>query len=193
MPFLIFIFLFIQVSFVNAQKLNTRSGTVVRPMIFLDYSIFHYYYDQKVDFAEQYGGQFMNVLPGIGSGFIIGDKNKLLTTFEWTFKYFPFSNELVHKNEFGAIAIPMLVNFRIPMFHLFYLNVGAGVQWSMLGVHSSQPKQITDFFHTYIGELGIGYEENAFIFYFMRFGYSEQQSLTIDTGFRFGLNTSLWD
>ena len=193
MPFLILYLLFFQLSSVGAQKQNSNSSTVVRPMIFLDYSLFHYYNDHKINLDRQYGGQFMNVLPGIGSGFIIGDKNKFFTTFEWTFKYFPFSNELVQKNEFGAIAIPMLFNFRIPMFHLLYLNVGAGVQWSMLGVHSSQPKQITDFFHTYIGELGIGYEENAFIFYFVRFGYSEQQSLTLDTGFRFGLNTSLWD
>lgn len=188
-------------SFVLGQdipKLNNDARFKFSPMIFIDYNLYHWYQEptRKIDGLQKNMGQALNVLPGLGAGFIVGKKTSLLFSLEASVKYFPFSLDLVGYEGMGAVSFPVLANFRIPLNGFFFLQAGGGVQWNKINIHNrsaAHKRHPNPFFMTYVGELALGIEEGVYILYFARFGYNTNQSTTLDLGLRIGLHSALWD
>lgn len=169
-----------------------------RPMIFIDYNLYHWYQEprRQVDATPKNLGQAFNVLPGIGGGFVMGKKTTLLFTAEASVRYMPFSLDVAGFEGMGSVAFPVIAGVRIPLNGILFLKVGGGVQWTNINIHQRTPahqKYDNPFFMTYLGELGLGIEENIFLMYFLRFGYHPNQATTFDVGLKLGLNGNLWD
>ncbi|CAA6826564.1 MAG: Unknown protein [uncultured Aureispira sp.] len=182
----------------DAPKLNNDARFKFSPMLFIDYSFYHWYQNPKkrIDGLPQNMGQTFNVLPGLGVGAILGKKTTLLFSLEASVKYFPFSLDVAGYEGMGAVSFPVLANFRIPLNGFFFMQVGGGVQWNKINIHNRTATQKSiqnPFFMTYVGELAIGIEEGVYILYFARFGYNTDQATTFDIGFRVGLHSPLWD
>jgi hypothetical protein len=188
-------------SFVLGQdtpKLNNDARFKFSPMLFIDYSLYHWYQKpvRRVDRQPQNMGQVLNVLPGLGAGVILGKKTTLLFSLEASVKYFPFSLDVAGYEGMGAVSFPVLANFRIPLGGFVFMQVGGGVQWNQINIHNrsiAQQNRPNPFFMTYVGELAVGIEEGVYILYFTRFGYNTNQSTTLDIGLRIGLHSALWD
>ncbi len=103
----------------------------------------------------------------------------------------PFSMDLAGVQGVGALSIPVVGHFRIPLQKFLFLEVGGGMQWNKINVHHAEEPQ--PFFPTYVGELGIGIEEAAFGVFFTRVGHHPSQALTLDVGIKFGFHGGLWD
>jgi hypothetical protein len=182
----------------DAPKLNSDARFRFSPMLFIDYSLYHWYQKPRrsMDRSPKSMGQVLNVLPGLGGGIILGKKTTLLFSLEASVKYFPFSLDLEGYEGMGAVSFPVLANFRIPLGGFVFMQVGGGVQWSQINIHNrtaANQQQPNPFFMTYVGELAVGIEEGVFILYFARFGYNANQSTTLDIGLRIGLHSALWD
>lgn len=199
------LFLFLIIGWITntstAQKNKALTGDArfaFRPMIFIDYSLYHWYQEpsRQLDKTPKNMGQVANVLPGLGAGFIMGKKTTLLFSVEASIKYFPFSLDVAGYEGMGAISFPVLANVRFPVGGFLFGQIGGGVQWSQINIHNqtkSYEAAANPFFMTYVGELGIGAEENIYILYFLRFGYNTNQATTFDFGLRIGLHGNLWD
>lgn len=182
----------------EAPKINNDARFKFSPMLFIDYSLYHWYQEpvKRIDGLPKNMGQALNVLPGLGAGIILGKKTSLLFSLEASVKYFPFSLDLAGYEGMGAVSFPVLANFRIPLNGFFFLQAGGGVQWNKINIHnrSAAHKRLPNpFFMTYVGEVAIGIEEGVYILYFARFGYNTNQSTTLDIGLRIGLHSTLWD
>jgi hypothetical protein len=182
----------------DAPKVNNDARFKFSPMLFIDYSLYHWYQEpsKRIDGVPKSMGQVFNVLPGLGAGIILGKKTTLLFSLEASVKYFPFSLDLEGYEGMGAVSFPVLANFRIPLDGFIFMQVGGGVQWNKINIHDRTEAHKTysnPFFMTYVGELAVGIEEGVYILYFARFGYNTNQSTTLDVGLRIGLHSALWD
>ena len=96
----------------------------------------------------------------------------------------------------GSLSLPILANFRIPLEGFFFFQFGGGIQFTQINLHQRTALQQTldnSMFHTYVGEIAAGVEENLFLIFFLRFGYHPEKSNTFDFGLRLGLNGNLWE
>jgi len=182
----------------TAPKFNNDARFKFSPMFFIDYSLYHWYQEPRktVDGLPKNMGQVLNVLPGLGAGFILGKKTTLLFSLEASVKYFPFSLDIAGYEGMGAVSFPVLANFRLPINGFIFMQVGGGVQWNKINIHNrtaAHQRYPNPFFMTYVGEVAIGIEEGVYILYFARFGYNTDQSTTLDLGIRIGLHSGLWD
>lgn len=182
----------------TAPKFNNDARFKFSPMFFIDYSLYHWYQEPRktVDGLPQNMGQVLNVLPGLGAGFILGKKTTLLFSLEASVKYFPFSLDIAGYEGMGAVSFPVLANFRLPINGFIFMQVGGGVQWNKINIHNrtaAHQRYPNPFFMTYVGEVAVGIEEGVYILYFARFGYNTDQSTTLDLGIRIGLHNGLWD
>lgn len=180
------------------QTLNSDARFQIRPMLFIDYSLYHWYQEpiEVFDGTPKNVGQALNVLPGLGAGVILGKKTTLLFSVEASVKYFPFSVDLAGYEGMGAVSFPVLANFRIPLNGFFFMQIGGGVQWNKINIHrrtAAHKRFDNPYFMTYVGEIAVGAEESLYILYFARFGYNSDQSTTLDLGLRVGIHGSLWD
>jgi len=180
------------------SKLNNDARFKFSPMVFIDYNLYHWYQEpqKKVDGLPQNIGQTLNILPGLGVGFILGKKTSLLFSLEASVKYFPFSLDVAGYEGMGAVSFPVLTNFRIPINGFLFMQIGGGVQWNKINIHNRTARHKNDpnpFFMTYVGEVALGAEESIYILYFTRFGYNTNKSITLDLGLRIGLHGGLWD
>lgn len=178
------------------KKLTSDARFVVRPMVFINYNLYHWYQEPYRIHDKRYKnmGQVMSVLPGLGGGIILGKKTTLLFSLEASINYFPFSLDLAAYEGMGALSFPIVANLRIPLNGFLFVQVGGGIQWNQINIHPTISSSPSPFFRTYIGELGIGAEENLFILYFLRFGYQQNQATTFDFGLKIGLHGGgLWD
>lgn len=179
------------------QGLTSDARFVFKPMVFIDYNFYHWYQEpiDKVNNSAKNMGQVFNVLPGLGGGFILGKKTAFLFSLEVSIKYFPFSLDLDRYEGLGAISFPVLANVRFPLNGFLFVQVGGGIQWNQINIHDRKVQQEggNPFFMTYVGEVGVGAEENIFILYFLRFGYNPNRATTLDFGLRIGLHGTLWD
>ncbi len=199
--FLILALLISANTFVLAQShstLNSEARFLIRPMLFIDYNMYHWYQEplKTVDGTPKNMGQAFNVLPGLGAGVILGKKTAFLFSLEASVKYFPFSLDLAGYEGIGAVSFPVLANFRIPLNGFFFMQVGGGIQWNKINIHdrsAAHKRYPNPFFMTYVGEIAVGAEESVYILYFARFGYNSDQSTTLDLGLRVGIHGSLWD
>jgi len=177
--------------------LSSKARFMIRPMIFIDYNFYHWYQNPlKVGERSKSMGQVLNVLPGLGGGLVMGSKTSVLFTLEAAVRYMPFSLDVDGFEGMGAVSFPVLAGFRIPIHGILFVNVGGGVQWTKTNLYaqtSNMQQQDNPFFMTYIGELGLGLEENLFLMFFTRFGYAPSQATTFDLGLKIGLNGNLWD
>lgn len=177
--------------------LSSKARFTVRPMIFVDYSFYHWYQSPlKIGERPQNVGQVFNILPGIGGGLLMGSKTTFLFTLEGAVRYMPFSLDVDGFEGMGAIAFPILAGVRIPIHGILFVNFGGGVQWTKTNLYAKTAafqQEQNPFFMTYIGELGLGLEENIFLMFFSRFGYAPNQAITFDFGLKIGLNGNLWD
>ncbi|MCH2023910.1 MAG: hypothetical protein MK207_15650, partial [Saprospiraceae bacterium] len=180
----------------SQKSLNKNDALFVfRPLLFIDYNLYHWY---KAPFNNNTGdvGQVFNVLPGIGTGIVLGKKSKFIFTLEVTFKYHPFSLNIEEFQGMGSLSLPILANFRIPLEGFFFFQFGGGIQFTQINLHQRTALQQTldnSMFHTYVGEIAAGVEENLFLIFFLRFGYHPEKSNTFDFGLRLGLNGNLWE
>lgn len=196
--FILLIVLFTQESEAQEKKTTNDARFVFRPLMYLDYSLYHWYQEptRQLNETPKNVGQVLNVLPGLGAGFILGKKTTVLFSVDVAVKYFSFSLDIAGYEGMGAVAFPVAANFRFPVEGFFFLQLGGGVQWTQINIHERTEAHLNysnPFFMTYFGELAGGIEENIYLIYFLRFGYSTQQAATFDFGVRIGLHGSLWD
>ncbi|MDC0230853.1 hypothetical protein OAK19_02720 [Aureispira] len=186
---------FIADSSAQQSDINNDAHFVFRPLVFIDYNIYHWYKPPETS-SNTDVGQVFNVLPGIGGGIIMGKKTTFMFLIEAAFKYHPFSLDLNGFPGMGSITFPILGSFRIPIEGFFFFQLGGGIQFTQINIHGHtaiQQSNSNPFFLTYVGELAAGVEENLFLIFFLRYGYNPQLSNTFDFGLRLGLNGNLWE
>jgi len=199
--FLALFFLLCALSPLLAQQkelMENKPLFVIRPMFFIDYNFYHW-----VQEAPRYRyalpknkGQVLNIIPGFGGGLLWGEKSKVMFSLEASFRYFPFSLDLAGYQGMGPIAIPIITNMRVPVKGFIFLQLGMGIQFNYVNMYERtayHQKYENAPFMTYVGEIGLGLEENFFRVYFVRFGAHRSQAMTFDIGVKFGLNGSLWE
>lgn len=174
---------------------NDKAQFVIRPLFFADFNVYHWYQQPYVQFdgRTENVGQTLNLIPGIGTGFVMGKKTTALLVVEAGIKYMPFSLDVAEYDGIGALSFPVLASMRFPIKRAMFLQVGAGIQWSRINLFQPKDAPRSAYFATYVGELSIGVEEAAYLLYFTRIGYHPNGATTIDLGIRMGIHGSLWE
>lgn len=198
--FISFWFLFFVAPLLAQQKtlVANKPLFVIRPIFFIDYNFYHWIQEapRYQNALPKNKGQVLNIVPGFGGGLLWGEKSKVMFSLEASFRYFPFSLDLAGYQGMGSIAIPIVTNMRVPIKGFMFFQLGMGVQFNHVNMYERttyHQKYENTFFMTYIGEIGLGLEENFFRVYFVRLGGHPSQAMSFDIGVKFGLNGSLWE
>lgn len=107
-------------------------------------------------------GQVLNVLPGLGLGFWIGDVKHWLFSVEGSVRYLPFEFDMNQYKGLGSLAFPVQANLHFPIAKQnstwVLLHLGGGLQWLKTDLYA-RPDAIQKFanpyYYTIYGEIGV--------------------------------------
>jgi hypothetical protein len=170
--------------------------------LFLNYNLYSWY--QKPSTIERpltASGQVLNVLPGLGLNFWVGDVDHWILSVEGAIEYLPFALDIDNYKGLGALSIPLLAKIQFPVAKQkslwLMLHFGAGVQLLHSDIYD-RPKTYENasnpFFTSFVGEFGlhisaVGYKRQHLreVELFFRAGAAPFGTLSFNTGLRLTL------
>lgn len=109
----------------------------------------------------------------------------------------PYSFDIDHPKGFGALSVPVLLSFNWVTHGGYFLGIGVGVQYSKMEFFQEKNSPYKDihnpFFMTYIAEFNFGQDYDYYVYGsftgYIRLGFNQYQSQTLDVGLRFRIST----
>lgn len=169
---------------------------------FMNYNLYSWY--QKPSTIESplsSSGQVLNVLPGLGLNFWIGDVDHWILSIEGGLEFLPFALDIDNYKGLGALSIPILAKAQFPILKQkslwLMLHVGAGAQLLHTDIYArpdAYQNVANPFFTTIVGELGVhistvGYQRQHIreVELFLRAGAAPFGAVSVTTGLRLTL------
>ncbi|CAA6817777.1 MAG: Unknown protein [uncultured Aureispira sp.] len=131
--------------------------------LFMNYNLYSWY--QKPSTIEtplSSSGQVLNVLPGLGVNFWVGDVDHWIVSLEAGMEYLPFAFDTDRYKGLGALSIPVLAKVQFPVAKQkslwLMLHVGAGAQFLHTDIYARPDaylNAVNPFFTTIVGEVGL--------------------------------------
>lgn len=170
--------------------------------LFLNYNLYSWY--QKPSTIENplsSSGQVLNVLPGLGVNFWVGDVDHWILSVEGGIEYLPFALDTDIYKGMGALSIPILAKAQFPILKQkslwLMLHAGAGVQLLHTDIYARPDVYsigFNPFFTTVVGEVGlhisaVGYQRQHIreVELFLRAGAAPFGAVSFTTGLRLTL------
>lgn len=150
-------------------KLEAQEAPKAKTKIYLGYAFFMNYnlysWYQKPSTIENplsSSGQVLNVLPGLGVNFWVGDVDHWMLSVEGGIEYLPFALDTDIYKGMGALSIPILAKAQFPILKQkslwLMLHAGAGVQLLHTDIYARPDvyQNIANpFFTNIVGEVGL--------------------------------------
>ena len=167
--------------------------------LFLNYNLYSWYQNPASNNNSGSScGQVLNIIPGLGFNFWLGDIEHWILSMEAGVEYNPFAFDLERYSGMGALGIPAMAKVYFPVAKQkslwLMLHGGIGLQFISTNLYNqpSTSQVITNIFYTNIvGEVGIhiaavGHYRKQIkeIEYFIRFGGGAFNSINLNTGIR---------
>lgn len=195
-------------SFAVGARAQTSDSTANAPRLYTGYGL-HFSYNlyswNRTPFfrgsAPNSSGQVLNVVPGIGACWWLGDVNRWTVSLSAEWEWLPFQVSLRHYDGLGAFRLPIMARVQVPMWKQqslwVRLSVGMGTQWQRLGWYD-RPAELppTSAFFSGVVEVGVhltavGTHRQRLreLVVFARVGTGPQQAQSL----HLGLRISFWN
>lgn len=188
-----------QLALVNAQTAETPSSRIrVGYSLGLSYNLYSWYRAPNESRGNKpYStGQVLNILPGVGVGFWLGDMDHWLLSLETEVNFLPLALSVQQYNGLGVLELPTLLKLQVPLSRQqslwTFVHVAAGVQWQQIDLYDrSVASKHQRQYLTWVGEIGVHLSAVAHkkhrlreLEYFIRLGAGEAGAFGWNTGLR---------
>jgi hypothetical protein len=184
----------------QAQESNQKQKDIYFGYgLFLNYNLYSWYQNPAANSnVASSCGQVLNIIPGLGFNFWLGDIEHWILTIESGVEYNPFAIDLEHYTGMGALGFPTMAKVYFPvakqksLWLMFHGGIGCHMISTNLYNRPLSAQAIANSFYTnIIGELGIhiaavGHNRKQIkeIEYFIRIGGGAFNSINLNTGIR---------
>jgi len=173
------------------EKLNAQDTPATKTKIyagyglFINYNLYSWYQrPSTIESPLSSSGQVLNVLPGLGLNFWIGDVDHWIIALEGGIEYLPFALDIDNYKGMGALSIPVLAKVQFPVAKQkslwLMLHFGAGAQFLHTDIYNrpeAYQNASNPFFTSIVGELGV---------HISAVGYARQHLREVELFFRVG-------
>ncbi|WMX16702.1 MULTISPECIES: hypothetical protein [unclassified Aureispira] len=145
------------------ENSQTTSPIYVGSAFFMNYNLYSWYQKpSRIESPLSASGQVLNILPGLGVNFWVGDVDRWIVSIEGGIEYLPFALDIDHYKGLGALSIPLLAKVQFPVAKQkslwLMLHFGAGTQLLHTDIYarpSAYQNTYNPFFASIVGETGI--------------------------------------
>jgi hypothetical protein len=146
-------------------------------------------------------GSILNVLPNLRLGVYSRIQGRGYSHYRIVLdagiQFHPYSFDMNDNKGLGALSIPVLLSFSWITHGELFFSLGGGVQYSKMEFFQSKTNPYKDiynpFFMTYIAEFNFGRDFDYYVYgsftAYIRLGFNQYQSQTLDVGIRFRIYT----
>jgi len=169
----------------RAQDTSTTTKIYTGYGLFMNYNLYSWYQKPStIESPRSASGQVLNILPGLGLNFWVGDVDHWIISIEGGIEYLPFALDIDNYKGLGALSIPIMAKVQFPVAKQkslwLMLHFGAGAQLLHTDIYSrpeAYQNASNPFFTSIVGEFGV---------HISTVGYQRQHLREIELFFRAG-------